>query len=196
MIEIQAIGDWAGNAEMIADVARLGFIRGRVLDLTYGEGTFWNRCHPADLTTNDLNPDKPAEFHQDLRATSWASRSFGTVVLDIPYKMNGTPALGPMDALYGVDEVATRSERLCLLASGVAEGARLTDDLLLVKVMDQVNGGKVRWMTDVATDIARACELRKIDAFILSGGGRKQPNGTSQQHARHEYSSLLVFGRK
>ena len=32
---------WATNAEMIEDVARLGYLDGSVLDVTYGLGTFW-----------------------------------------------------------------------------------------------------------------------------------------------------------
>jgi hypothetical protein len=195
MVDISSVGEWKTNGEMIADIARLGFIRGRVCDLTYGGGLFWTHYRPYDLTSNDLDPGRPCGHHQDLRATTWASRSFGTVVLDVPYKMNGTPAVGEMDLRYGTGEVATRSERLTLLISGIAEGTRLTDDLLLVKIMDQVNSGKMRWMTDTATVVANACELRKVDSFMIRGG-RKQPSGTSQQHARHEYSTLLVFGRK
>jgi hypothetical protein len=100
-----------------------------------------------------------------------------------------------MDLNYGTDVVRSRADLLSLMVSGIAEGARLTDEFLLVKCGDQVNGGKVRWLTDVASDTARALEFRKIDTFVLQGG-RKQPEGTSQKHARHEYSSLLVFGRR
>ena len=33
---------WRNNSELIADVARLGYIEGTVLDVTYGLGNFWN----------------------------------------------------------------------------------------------------------------------------------------------------------
>ena len=194
MSEILTVSDRSDNAELIADAAQLGYIRGNVLDLTFGEGSFWKRYQPDEFTSNDIDLLK-GEHHQDFRATSWASRSFGTVVFDPPYKLGGTPATPDMDARYGTSDAMTRNEVLCLLVGGVAEGARLSDDLLLVKTMDQVNGGKVRWQTDVATEVARACEFRKVDILILTGG-RKQPSGTTQQHARHEYSTLLVFGRK
>jgi hypothetical protein len=194
MTDILTISDRRDNAELIADAAKLGYIRGNVLDLSYGEGTFWKDHQPDSLTTNDIDPLK-GDHHQDFRATLWPSRFFDTVIFDPPYKLGGTPASPDMDARYGTSQAMTRNEVLCLLVGGVAEGARLSDDLLIVKAMDQVNGGRVRWQTDVATEVARACEFRKIDVLILPGG-RKQPAGTKQQHARHEYSTLLIFGRK
>lgn len=194
MSDILTISERRDNSELIEDAAKLGYIRGTCLDLTYGEGSFWKRYRPEELVTNDLDLLK-GDWHFDFRATAWPSRSYGTVIFDPPYKMAGTPASPEMDARYGTTEAMTRSEVLCGLAGGIAEACRLSDDLVLVKMQDQVNGGKVRWQTDVATDVARACEFRKIDILILAGG-RKQPDGKSQKHARHEYSTLLVFGRK
>ena len=101
-----------------------------------------------------------------------------------------------MDTLYGTGEVASRNERLCLLVAGIAEAARLTTDLVLCKVMDQINGGRYVDMVQVASDAARAVEMHKVASLLLPGGGRKQPTGTSQQHPRNDYSSLLVFGKK
>jgi hypothetical protein len=193
--EVQSIGGWKDNGEMIADVAKLGFIPGDVLDLTVGSGTFWRVWRPLVLTTNDADLDKKADYHFDFRATPWGSRSVDTVVFDPPYKLGGTPSSPEMDKRYGTEDGLTRAEVLSLLVGGIAEGARLCRKFLLVKCMDQVNGGKVRWQTQVAADTARALELRLVDQFILTGG-RKQPAGTSQKHARHEYSTLLVFGRR
>ena len=196
MKEIPAIGTWANNAEMILDVARLGYLKGRVLDMTYGTGGFWTIHQPPELVTNDVDPSSAALFHYDCRLTPWLSCSFGTVVFDPPYRLAGTPTLGAMDTLYGTGEVASRNERLCLLVAGIAEGCRLTRDLLLVKVMDQINGGRYVDMVQVASDAARAVEMHKVATLLLPGGGRKQPPGTSQQHPRNDYSSLLVFGKK
>jgi hypothetical protein len=195
MADIQSMGTWKNNSEMIADVALLGFIPGNVLDLTYGDGAFWNHFRPADLTTNDLDPEKPAEHHQDFRCTTWESGSFTTVVFDPPYKMQGTPSSEAMDSHFGTDVVRTRPEVLSLIVGGVAEGSRLATKFLLVKCMDQVSSGKARWQTQVVTDTARALEWRWVDQFLLPGG-RPQPKGRSQKHARHEYSTLLVFGRR
>jgi hypothetical protein len=191
--DVPQIGDWKTNGEMIVDVALLGFIPDPVLDLTYGEGGFWTHHLPPGLVRNDINPAK-GEHTQDFRLTTWESRSFATVVLDPPYKLAGTPASGAMDLRFGTDEVRTRNELLALLVSGIAEGARLANKYLLVKVMDQVNSQEMRWLSDVATDVARAMEFRKVDTFMLKGG-RPQPEGRGQHHSRKLHSTLLVFGR-
>jgi hypothetical protein len=192
--DVPQIGEWKTNGEMIRDVALLGFLPDPVLDLTYGEGGFWTHYSPGlGFQTNDINPGKGGE-HQDFRLTSWESRSFATVVLDPPYKLAGTPASGAMDLRFGTDEVRTRNELLALLVSGIAEGARLANKWLLVKVMDQVNSQEMRWLSDVATDVARALEFRKVDTFMLKGG-RPQPEGRGQHHSRKLHSTLLVFGR-
>jgi hypothetical protein len=192
--EVIAFGDWKTNGEMFVDVARMGYCIGPVLDLTYGEGGFWTHYQPAELVTNDINPEK-GDHHQDFRHTTWPARSFNTVVFDPPYKLSGTPASGAMDLRFGTDVVRTRNELLALIVGGIAEAARLADVFVLVKLMDQVNSQEVRWLTDVATLTGLALELRKFDSFILAPGGRKQPAGTTQQHARREHSTLLVFGR-
>lgn len=192
--EIQSIGSWSNNSEMIADVAVLGFIPEPVLDMTYGAGGFWKKWQPEHLVMNDIDPTRGTDHH-DFRHTPWRSRAFATVVLDPPYKLQGTPKSGEMDTRYGTDEVRSRSDLLSLLVSGMAEAARLADKFMLVKVMDQVNGGQVRWLTTVAIDTARALEFRHVDSFILQGG-RPQPEGRAQKHARHEFSTLLVFRRR
>ena len=196
MKDIEVIGGWNTNADMIADVAQLGFFHGDVLDLTFGMGGFWKVWRPVALETNDNGDEKTeASWNEDFRATHWNSRSFGTVVFDPPYKMQGKPSSPDMDRRFGTEKRRTRNEILTLLVGGVAEAARLSDEILMVKCMDQVNAGKVRWMTDVATDVARACEFRKITQFIFQGG-RAQPDGTTQKHPRNAHSTLLVFGRK
>lgn len=53
-----AIGGWANNAELIADCARLGYLRSDwlTLDPTYGNGRFWtfpDGYIPATLTKKD-----------------------------------------------------------------------------------------------------------------------------------------------
>ena len=194
MSDIQAIGDWKDNAELIADAAKLGYLPEPVLDLTYGQGGFWRQHTPSHIVTNDLDPDSPCECHRDFRATSFGTGEFSTVVFDPPYKLGGTPASPKMDKRYGTQEYRTRSEMFSLFVGGMAEASRLAKRFMLVKCQDQVNGGKVRWQTSIAIDVARALEWRHVDSLILKGG-RAQPDDTTQQHARHAYSTLLIFGK-
>lgn len=191
---VLAITKWADNAEMIEDVATLGYLDGRVLDPTYGEGNFWTRWKPKDLTASDLNPKKsPIGYSVDFTNMPWANRSFDVVVFDPPYKLNGTPD-PDRDEKYGVHEYTRWQDRMNLIIDGVVECCRVADKYVLVKCQDQVSSGKIRWQTDDVTTAAKACGFEKVDRLDFLSY-RAQPNGRSQKHAHRCSSQLLVFKR-
>lgn len=199
--EIQAIGEWKTNADLIADAARLGYLGdadASVLDMTYERGTFWGRYRPKNLVTLDINPELPGVDYPgvDFRRTPFEDRSFYSVVFDPPYKLNGTPT-HEVDARYGVAGAYTsRVDRHALMVDGLIEGARvLGDGYLLAKCADQVNGGRVRWQTRMLTEAAEDEGLDLVDSFLFRAG-RPQPPGRRQEHARRGYSTLLVFTRR
>lgn len=201
---VMAFGEWASNAEMIEDCARLGYLRKTdyVLDATYGQGTFWKRWSPNQLLANDLYVTPKTKIGNvvgfrrfDFTAfpENW-ERSFDCVVFDPPYKLNGTPDVG-IDQRYGVHEPTRWQDRMALIRRGIEECARvLGKGYLLVKCQDQVCSGKVRWQTDEFTDHAKRCGLGKVDRFDFPSY-RPQPNGRRQVHARRNNSTLLVFKR-
>jgi hypothetical protein len=190
---VMAIGEWRNNAELIRDVARLGYLSGHVLDATYGKGRFWKLFQPERFTTNDLHSEL-AQRGYDFRLFPplWAEE-FDAVVFDPPYKLNGTPS-GQMDDDYGVGEKASRQARMNLITDGLIECLRVLKPkgYLLVKCQDMVSGGKVRWQSDEITSTVTLFGHEKVDAFHLLSY-RPQPAGTTQQHARRNYSTLLVF---
>ncbi|MGI8425536.1 MAG: hypothetical protein ACR2M4_02865 [Actinomycetota bacterium] len=187
-----ATEQWADNGELIADVAKLGYLDGNVLDVTYGRGRFWTCFRPERFTACDIDPKlSPIGCSVDFRDLPFLHDSFDSVVIDPPYKLNGTPTLD-IDERYGVHKVGTKSERLTLILDGVRECSYVTRRYLLVKCQDQVNGGKVCWQTDLITNELTDLGMRKLDRFdILSY--RAQPDGVRQMHARRNSSTLLVF---
>ncbi len=229
MSAIRSIGHWPTNAHLIADAHALGYFSnspddpddvGTVLDATYGEGNFWTVWRPEHLTTVDLY--KRAAVCADFRALPFPDRAFDVVVFDPPYKLNGTPAMGEMDHRYGTERRTTRGDVLGAIADGARECWRLTGRWLLVKVMDQVEGGQMRWQTDLVTerlaDVCRcghgrwehhdpidrlrsgACatftpSARKVDRFDYPNQGIPQPGDRQQRTARRTHSQLLVFRR-
>jgi len=56
---VLAVNHWASNAHLILDVHRLGYLRDddRVVDVTYGRGTFWKLWRPGTLDTHDFAID-------------------------------------------------------------------------------------------------------------------------------------------
>lgn len=196
--EIQSIGEWASNAELIADVAALGWLRDdyTVLDTTYGHGRFWTKYRPPLLTGVDVNPSKSMTGTSvDFRNLPFPDRSFDVVVFDPPYKLSGTPELDDFDEAYGIDVPSRWQDRMQLIADGAGECARVAAKHLLVKCQDQVVSGQMRWQTDVVTDVVCAAGFRKADRFDFRSGGIPQPSGRRQVHARHSASQLLVFTR-
>jgi len=211
---------WKSNAELIADVAKLGYIGDMVLDATYGKGTFWKVFQPEYLWAN-VYGDKlhifhggyKTELHVGLDFTNirpYEDGDFDTVVLDGPYKLNGTPD-PKVDERYGVHEPTRWQDRMALIHDGIAECARVLKPggTFLLKCQDQVVSGHMVWQTDEFTATAEKHGLKKIDRFDLIGKGRKQPmaatervreDGTvlkrkarKQRHAHGRGSSLLVF---
>ncbi len=192
---VHATHEWADNAALIEDVARLGYLDGHVLDATFGLGNFWTRWQPEVLVTNDLNPEKGAQHQYDFRKLGWAEQEFDAVVFDPPYKLSGTPALGEFDERYGIDQVQSRNERMKMIAEGTLECWRVTDSFLLVKCQDQVEGGKVRWQTDLVTHMVMTAGGSKVDRFDFIYKPRPQPGNRQQRRARRNTSTLLVFER-
>lgn len=189
---VPAVHAWATNGHLVEDVSRI-YDFNSTLDATYGRGRFWTRYRPAQLVTNDLNPDTDAEFHYDFRDLPWG-RDFDTVVFDPPYKLNGTPSLGDFDSRYGISAPTRWQDRMSLILEGVVECGRVCRNLLLVKVQDQVVSGRVVWQTLEVVD--RLDGWRLVDRFDLLGGSRPQPmDGRRQRHGHGRPSSLLVFER-
>jgi hypothetical protein len=190
--DIAAIQAFRTNAELIVACRDLHYLRDEwlTLDPTYGEGTFWKLWRPTDLVAHDLITVDGVDF----RRLPHDDDTFDAITFDPPYKLNGTPTES-VDARYGVHTVASRDQRHQPIYDGIDECARVLKPrgYLLLKCMDQVNGGKVRWQTRLFADHAEHKHgMRLVDALLMLGG-RPQPAGRRQQHARRNYSTMLVL---
>lgn len=191
-----AIGDWRTNAEMIAHgVVPLGYIKkdSITLDPTWGYGKWWSLWQPDVLVGSDIDPKKsPCGISIDYRKLPHKDGSFDVVAFDPVYKLNGSPS--SKDEPYGAHVVQTRSDRLQSVYDGMTEATRVLKHkgILLLKVQDMVNGGKVQWQTDYCTNHAYTIGLTKIDALLFRSY-RPQPKGRRQVTARRNYSTLLIF---
>lgn len=194
---VLAIRSRATNAELIADCARLGYLRKewRTLDPTYGLGTFWKQWRPNDLVASDIEVDKsPIGLSVDFSEMPFEDGDFDCVVLDPPYKLNGR-SQEKTDERFGVHVYVSWQERMDLIRRGLTECARvLGDGYLLLKCQDQVCSGKVRWQTLEFTKHAESLNLGLVDRFDFLSY-RAQPKGRRQIHARRNSSTLLVFRR-
>lgn len=197
-VPVMGIHPWPTNSALIADCARLGYLRSewKTLDCTWGYGMFWKDWQPTELVGVDIDPDKARDLTADFTALPFPDRSFDSVVFDPPYKLNGTPDReDQMDERYGVHEVTNWKARMTLIRDGLKECERvLRDGYLLLKCQDQVTCGKVRWQTIEFTNYAATLGLGLVDRFDFLSY-RPQPMGRRQVTARRNASTLLVLKR-
>lgn len=193
MKDVLASGNWLTNGDLIADVARLGYLKGHVLDCTYGKGRFWTKFQPRTLVMHDIALD-----NVDFRKLPEVDEKFDSVVIDPPYRLNGTPDRDDFDNRYGVQEYTTWQDRHSLIREGITECIRVlkVNGFLLIKCQDQVCSGAVRWQTRIFTEHAESHGVRLVDRFDFKTGNRPQPAGRKQVHARRNTSTLLVLRKK
>jgi hypothetical protein len=185
---------------MIAAVARLGYLKVdyTTLDPTWGLGNWWTVWRPRSLVAHDLYTLDGVDFcalpHRD--------GLFLAVAFDPPYKLNGTDQ-GEGERFGVSGAYVPWRDRHALIRAGMAECARVLarGGHLLVKCQDQVCGGKVRWQTDEFSAYGVGeLGLAKVDRLDYLVTPRPQPERTRadgkvsvQEHARRNYSTLLVF---
>lgn len=187
--------NWRDNAELIADVGSMGFIKGKVLDATFGMGIFWNDFKPDELVTNDLHVES-ADFHYDYRQfpEDWENE-FETVVFDPPYKLNGTPDNELVDVRYGVHRKQSVKDRMDSIIDGAKECYRCVKKggFLLVKVQNQVSSGRMWFQTDLVTQALNELGAKKVAELHFLRTPRPQPSGRTVKHPRSNFSTLMIF---
>ena len=195
--EVLAAANWANNAELVADVAKMGWLDGKVLDLTYGMGKFWSVFEPDALTKNDVNPDKGDHHYRAQQPPLKWVNSFDAVVFDPPYRMSGRPD-SAMGSQYGIDVPRSKYELLGLLADGTRGAAACVKKggWLHVKCQAQINGGKYvdqpRLVVDTVTELGT---FTYRAPWYLMSVPIPQPAGRRQLNPRNNVSVLLSFQR-
>lgn len=128
-------------------------------------------------------------------ATAWRTNAELIVACrTLGYLRDDAVTTAAVDERYGVDAYASREDRHDLIRAGMKECTRVLapGGSLLVKCQDQVNGGRVRWQTIEFANYGVELGLELVDMLHMLGG-RPQPPGRRQEHARRNYSTLLVF---
>jgi hypothetical protein len=183
------------NADLMYEVARL-WIRPQdlVLDTTYGRGLFWSR-----LPWLEVEP-----YQGDFTRLPFVPESFDVVIYDPPYTSTGGDATSTIDDFndrYGLGKVKGAGNLFAYNVTGLAECARVSRRLVMVKCADFVESGHKQWGHQATIDAAKALALKRTDEFVLFSGTGPQPkqnlDGTPrrQVHSRRAHSFLCVFSR-
>jgi hypothetical protein len=182
---------------LIANAARLGYLDGPVLDLTFGRGAWWTVWRPFDLMA----------FDGDFTDTGIADDAAPVICFDPPYISTGTKATSSIPDFYdryGVGELSGWMAVRRLMEAGLAECARILapGGWLLFKCMNYVESGRRVWNVHYFAHYGQTVlGLRLADEFVHLSGGGAQPDtnldGTPrvQKHTRQVHSNLLVFAK-
>lgn len=202
---VLAAHQWNKNADLIADMARLGYLRPDwlTLDPTYGRGNWWTTWRPERLVTHDLRLDGV-----DFRRLPEADTSFDAVAYDPPYVCIGgrkTTTMPDFHDRFGLtDAPGSPAELQELINGGLSEAWRVVkpEGIVLAKCQDYVSSGKLWIGTHHTLAHAIAVGFEPIDRLeMVQARPRPQPlnrhNGepTRQVHARRNLSTLLVLRR-
>ena len=183
------------NADLMVAVAPL-YLAGSVLDVTYGEGKWWERFTPAPFVGHDLKTDGV-----DFTNLPHDDRSFDAVCFDPPYVLSGgkssaSLADGAFQHRYGIgiqNGVTGWTGLVGLVTAGLAEACRVSDRFVLVKCMEFVQD-KFRDMPTLVTNHAASLGCALHDRIVHhTGTGPGGHNIFEVKRARRAHSYLLVF---
>lgn len=185
------------NADLMAAVAPY-YLTGSVLDVTYGEGKWWDRFRPEPFTFHD----KYKVDGVDFTALPEADNSFDAVWFDPPYVASGglSANLPKFQERYGIGGARIdggNSALQALAVAGLRESIRVSRDFVLVKCMEFVQGSGRNAFADmphVLTTAALAAGCVKYDQIVHhTGSGPGGHNIFTPKRARRHHSYLLVF---
>lgn len=193
------------NADLIAAVATL-YLTGTVLDVTYGDGKWWDKFRPDDFTFHDLHKVDGVDF-TDL---PHADRSFDTVCFDPPYVVSGGDSSANLTSgfqnAYGIGTtnlgkgkpIGGERRFETLLHDGLAECCRVADHYVLVKCMEFAQGAfahnDFHDIPYLMTKWALENGYRKHDQIVHhTGSGPGGHNIFTPKRARRHHSYLIVF---
>lgn len=183
------------NADLMAAVAPL-YLNGSVLDVTYGEGKWWDRFTPDPFTFHDLHKVDGVDF----RSLPEADGSVDTVCFDPPYVLSGGVGTNDIQGRFGIGHqngLRGWPMLMDLFTGGLSEACRVSRGFVLLKCMEFVQGANI--LRDPPTEAIKHAESlgwHLHDRIVHhTGTGPGGHNIFDVKRARRAHSYLLVFAR-
>lgn len=124
------------TADVVADILRVCFPQAETaLDVTYGNGAFWNGERTVEVTAHDLDPARALHGEMDFRDLKYGDQSFDVVLFDPPHMADTgeDSVLGQRFSSYANDDLRA------VVDKGVQEAWRVSGQGIVVKVADTVH---------------------------------------------------------
>lgn len=160
-----------------------------IVDVTYGNGTFWNNSIRQErVIGGDRDSERARHFIADFSSLPFANSSVPTVVFDPPFH----PAVGTAESArfktMGANDVQLKAEFL----AGVAECWRVTKSYLLIKCQGFVHNHKPQWMPLWAISV---CGEPFEWLFVWRTGKRESGRWVSRRSLRRNHAEYLLFSK-
>lgn len=178
---------WPTNGALIADVARLGYLDGHVLDATHGLGRWWTDWTPERLTRMDSVAAKAGDVCANFLALPFRPGAFDAAAYDPPYVCVGgrkTSTIPEFLNAYGIDTTPTTPAGLRdLIAGGLAElrNAVRPGGLVVTKAMDYVWSGHLYPGAHYALTDALDLGYKLVDRLEHIGDPGPQPTNRTRK---------------
>ena len=179
-------------------------IRADVLDLTWGQGTFWKwgwDKFGISLTTNDLYAT-PTDITHDFQIMPCGNQSFDVVVFDPPFTAQGpnkkvdqrhNDRYGSTRDLPGAPRNIHHVQ--ALLMGGIAEACRIARHSVIVKTQDVVESGKLHANVVLAMNHVVQSDFNIERLWRFHPSRRAQPKGRRVTGLGDQASVFIVARR-
>jgi hypothetical protein len=207
VVTILAAHRWRSNAELIAAVHALGYLRDsdHVLDSTFGRGVWWKVWRPEKLTEHHWHqsPSNTGagpcltcgigfEEHPrlDFRDLPYSDGVFDAAAFDPPYAARGssktTADMQDFNDRYGRPADSTPEGIQVLIDGGLTEMARVVKPkgIVLVKCQSYVWSGSLWNGTYFTQRHAESLGLELVDEFIHVTSPRPQPGNRTRKDGK------------
>lgn len=157
------------------------------LDVTYGNGAFWNGAQHVRVTGLDLDPDRGHDGTCDFRDLA-GLEGFCVVVFDPPHLADAgeKSIMGQRFGTYRNDEIKQ------VVQDGARECWRAARLGVIIKVADHVHGQRFVPMTDWVKDALRPHEPYEI-VHQVRARSLHDPKWGSQLSAYNNGATYLIY---
>ncbi len=161
---------------------------GKILDTTYGLGTFWKGSE-RQPTFMDVNPDRAKNLNASFLSLPFDDNAYGTVIYDPPFHPGSTTAEKDRYGTMGKNS----AELEVMFRAGLQECYRVSQKYVLVKCQGFMDGGRPRWMQLWAVD-----ELGEPFEWLVSWRQGKRISGSwkTVRSLRRNHSDYLLFSKR
>lgn len=165
----------------------------KILDATYGNGSFWKGFAKLAMVTGlDSQMGKAKDIVADFRSMPFPDGAFPLVIYDPPFQpqtVSGIIGDRFSKPVSGIGQLRK------LVEAGLQECWRVTNDGLIVKVQDYIHNHKPVWMSMWA----HQCLGEPWDFVVLRSGKRKKlkaANWSRQLSVWRNHSTFWIYRKK